>query len=209
MTKRGLPTDGLKAVLLSRLQEHIEKEALSMEVDEPVEESVAAPAVEETAKEEEPVVNESAANEPIANDEPVAYPPPTEEEEDDDQPPSAKRQRHEEEEEINTNETLALYAPPLDDDTYQQSDNIRTSSLAEPTMKLSGHKGSVYCLGEFLHMFYNFLLKFNRFLTSAYLLLAYDPQGEYLASGSFDSTVLLWKGEFIIWFCVFVNVYKM
>lgn len=35
-------------------------------------------------------------------------------------------------------------------------------------MKLSGHKGSVYCL-------------------------SYDPQGEVLCSGSFDSTCLLWK----------------
>lgn len=154
MSKRGLPTDGLKAVLLSRLQEHIEKEkeASSMEVDEPVvavEETVA----EEPPKEEEPVVNEPIVQEHPTAKEPVAYPPP-EEEEEDDQPPSAKRQRHEEKEEINTNETLALYAPPLEDDTYQQSDNIRTSSLAEPTMKLSGHKGSVYCLGEFLLMFY-------------------------------------------------------
>ena len=152
MSKRGLPTDGLKAVLLSRLQEHIEKEeaSSSMEVNEPVV-AVEETAKEEPAKEEEPVVNEPVANEPIA-EEPVAYPPP--EEEEDEQPPSAKRQRHEEKEEINTNETLALYAPPLEDDTYQQSDNIRTSSLAEPTMKLSGHKGSVYCLGEFLLMFY-------------------------------------------------------
>ena len=151
MSKRDLPTDGLKAVLLSRLQEHIEKEASSsMEVDEPVV-AVEETAKEEPAKEEELDVNESVANEFVAN-ESVAYPPP--EEEEDDQPPSAKRQRHEEKEEINTNETLALYAPPLEDDTYQQSDNIRTSSLAEPTMKLSGHKGSVYCLGEFLLMFY-------------------------------------------------------
>ena len=139
MSKRGLPTDGLKAVLLSRLQEHIEKEEASsgMEV-EPVVPAVKETAIEEPAEEEEPVVNEPVVNEPIA-EEPVAYPPP-DDEEDDQQPPSAK--------EINTNETLALYAPPLEDDTYQQSDNIRTSSLAEPTMKLSGHKGSVYCLGE-------------------------------------------------------------
>ena len=192
-----MPTDGLKAVLLSRLQEHIEKEASSsMEVDEPVvaveEIAKEEPAKEEPAKEEEPVVNE-----PIA-EEPVACPPP-EEEEDDEQPPSAKRQRHEEKEEINTNETLALYAPPLEDDTYQQSDNIRTSSLAEPTMKLSGHKGSVYCLGEFLLMFI-FLLQLYSCYLNFIFILAYDPQGEYLASGSFDSTVLLWKGEFWIEF---------
>ena len=160
LSKRGLPTDGLKAVLLSRLQEHLEKEeASNMEVDEPVV-AVEETAKEEPAKEKEPVVNEPVVNEPIA-EEPVAYPPP-EEEEEDEQPPSAKRQRHEEKEEINTNETLALYAPPLEDDTYQQSDNIRTSSLAEPTMKLSGHKGSVYCLGKFciLYMFY-ISLQFN------------------------------------------------
>jgi WD40 repeat protein len=72
----------------------------------------------------------------------------------------------------NDSNEVALYAPPLEDDIYlQQHDKIRTSSLAEPTMKLSGHKGSVYCL-------------------------AYDPQGEVLCSGSFDSTCLLWKGEF-------------
>ena len=157
MSKRGLPTDGLKAVLLSRLQEHMENNASSMEIDEPVEEP---PVVEETAVEKEPVVNnEPVVNEPIA-EEPVAYPPP--EEEEDEQPPSAKRQRHEEKKGINTDETLTLYAPPLEDDTYQQSDNIRTSSLAEPTMKLSGHKGSVYCLGKFciLYMFY-ISLQFN------------------------------------------------
>lgn len=37
-------------------------------------------------------------------------------------------------------------------------------------MKLSGHKGSVYCL-------------------------SYDPHGEMLCSGSFDSTCLLWKAS--------------
>ncbi|KAL3767481.1 hypothetical protein ACHAW5_006210 [Stephanodiscus triporus] len=78
----------------------------------------------------------------------------------------SKRHRHDDRSESNE---VALYAPPLEDDIYlQQNDNIRTSSLAEPTMKLSGHKGSVYCL-------------------------AYDPQGEVLCSGSFDSTCLLWK----------------
>ena len=82
--------------------------------------------------------------------------------------PSLKRHRREEPTEKNQ---VALYAPPLEDDVDQDSENnIRTSSLAEPTMKLSGHKGSVYCL-------------------------AYDPQGEVLCSGSFDSTCLLWKGE--------------
>ncbi len=90
--------------------------------------------------------------------------------------PSSKRHRHDDRSEPNE---VALYAPPLEDDIYlQQNDNIRTSSLAEPTMKLSGHKGSVYCL-------------------------AYDPQGEWLCSGSFDSTCLIWKGEFSILACTF------
>ena len=84
-------------------------------------------------------------------------------------PPNAKRQRHED---PNVTNQVALYAPPLEDDVGDQrtDGNIRTSSLAEPTMKLSGHKGSVYCM-------------------------AYDPLGEVLCSGSFDSTCLLWKGE--------------
>ena len=90
-------------------------------------------------------------------------------EEEVDNGPSSKRVRHDDR---NDSNEVTLYAPPLEDDIYlQQHDKIRTSSLAEPTMKLSGHKGSVYCL-------------------------AYDPQGEVLCSGSFDSTCLLWKGEF-------------
>lgn len=86
----------------------------------------------------------------------------------DDGEPSLKRHRHENASEANQ---VALYAPPLEDDDGQHTgnNNIRTSSLTEPTMKLSGHKGSVYCL-------------------------AYDPLGELLCSGSFDSTCLLWKG---------------
>ena len=93
-------------------------------------------------------------------DEAVAYPPPADEEGDDDNvPSSAKRQRTE------TDGVVALYAPPLEVEDENQNNNIRTSSLAEPTMKLSGHKGSVDCL-------------------------AYDPQGEMLCSGSFDSTCI-------------------
>eukprot|EP00540_Astrosyne_radiata_P005490 CAMPEP_0116858176 /NCGR_PEP_ID=MMETSP0418-20121206/21006_1 /TAXON_ID=1158023 /ORGANISM="Astrosyne radiata, Strain 13vi08-1A" /LENGTH=88 /DNA_ID=CAMNT_0004492027 /DNA_START=25 /DNA_END=287 /DNA_ORIENTATION=+ len=44
--------------------------------------------------------------------------------------------------------------------------SIRTSSLLEPTMHLTGHKGSVYGL-------------------------AFDPTGEILVSGSFDMKCLL------------------
>lgn len=47
---------------------------------------------------------------------------------------------------------------------------IRTSSLTEPTMKLTGHKGSVYAL-------------------------SYDPAGENLCSASFDMTCLLWSHQ--------------
>ena len=111
-------------------------------------------------------------------DEAVAYPPPADEEGDDDNMPSssAKRQRTE------TDGVVALYAPPLEVEDENSNNNIRTSSLAEPTMKLSGHKGSVYCL-------------------------AYDPQGEMLCSGSFDSTCLLWRGEYIIRYCNLVDIF--
>jgi Prp8 binding protein len=50
------------------------------------------------------------------------------------------------------------------------SPNIRTSSLDQPTMKLTGHKGSVYAL-------------------------AYDATGESLVSGGFDSTCFLWNAS--------------
>ena len=89
----------------------------------------------------------------------------------DDEPPT-KRSCHDNTKSNDFNKVI-LYAPPLEDDNehlHSNSSNIRTSSLSEPTMKLSGHKGSVYCL-------------------------SYDPQGELLCSGSFDSTVLLWKAS--------------
>ena len=124
-----------------------------------------------------------SANKPIEllqmknADEAVAYPPPGDEEGDDDNvPSSAKRQRTE------TDGVVALYAPPLEVEDENSNNNIRTSSLAEPTMKLSGHKGSVYCL-------------------------AYDPQGEMLCSGSFDSTCLLWRGEYIIRYCNLIDIF--
>ena len=99
-----------------------------------------------------------------SDDDVVAYPPPGGEEE-----PASKRRRHGDDD---ANQALALYAPPLEDDADDHANGVRTSSLAQPTMKLSGHKGSVYCL-------------------------AYDPQGEVMCSGSFDSTCLLWKGELL------------
>ena len=87
--------------------------------------------------------------------------------------PPAKRACHDDNYPNDSNKVI-LYAPPLEDDDIEQSrssnSNIRTSSLSEPTMKLSGHKGSVYCL-------------------------SYDPHGEFLCSGSFDSTCLLWKAS--------------
>lgn len=48
--------------------------------------------------------------------------------------------------------------------------SIRTSSLEAPTMKLTGHNGSVYSL-------------------------AFDSNGENLASGSFDMKCLLWNAS--------------
>ena len=70
-----------------------------------------------------------------------------------------------------TEQTLSLYAPsgPSNNGDSEQS-NIRTSSLSHPTMKLSGHKGSVYSL-------------------------AYSPDGECLVSGSFDMKCLLWSAS--------------
>ena len=88
--------------------------------------------------------------------------------------PPTKRACHDDNYSNDSNKVI-LYAPPLEDDIEghhpnSSTTNIRTSSLTEPTMKLSGHKGSVYCL-------------------------SYDPHGELLCSGSFDSTCLLWKAS--------------
>ena len=55
---------------------------------------------------------------------------------------------------------MVIYAPS----------SLPTTSLAAPTMRLSGHSGSVYAL-------------------------AYDPMGSTLASGSFDKKVFLWNTE--------------
>ena len=83
----------------------------------------------------------------------------------DDQTQPLKRQR------ADDGQAITLYAPPEENvDQNVDAGGFRTSSLADPTMKLSGHKGSVYCI-------------------------AYDPQGDLLCSGSFDTTCLLWKGE--------------
>mmetsp|Transcript_12642 Transcript_12642/g.20823 ORF Transcript_12642/g.20823 Transcript_12642/m.20823 type:complete len:362 (+) Transcript_12642:135-1220(+) len=71
----------------------------------------------------------------------------------------------------NHSDLLGVVTLYQDDDYATSNPNtIRTSSLASPTMKLSGHKGSIYTL-------------------------AYDPLGEVLCSGSFDSTCLLWNAS--------------
>ena len=151
LKERGLAVNGRKADLIKRLEEY-DAENNNANATQP---------------------------QPSENEEEVAVaqpqPPPVDDADIDDlQPSSPKRQRYEDEGVMenndNNNNVVALYAPPLEENVDQQQ-NIRTSSLAEPTMKLSGHKGSVYCL-------------------------AYDQQGEFLVSGSFDSTCLLWKGEF-------------
>jgi Prp8 binding protein len=55
-------------------------------------------------------------------------------------------------------------------DTNHHNTPLRTSSLQSPTMRLTGHKSSVYCL-------------------------AYDNVGDCLCSGSFDKTALLWNAS--------------
>ena len=73
-----------------------------------------------------------------------------------------------------TEQSVTLYTPsattPDDYDHVGGSSSIRTSSLSQPTMKLTGHKGSIYSL-------------------------AYSPDGECLVSGSFDMTCLLWNAS--------------
>ena len=74
------------------------------------------------------------------------------------QPPLAKRHRTE----LTVHEGADAYVG--------HDESIRTSSLDEPTMKLTGHKGSVYAL-------------------------SFDPRGDALVSGSFDNTCLLWDAS--------------
>lgn len=67
-------------------------------------------------------------------------------------------------------QAVTLYKEDNLNNITDPTTTIRTSSLVSPTMKLSGHKGSIYTL-------------------------AYDPLGEVLCSGSFDSTCLLWNAS--------------
>jgi len=66
---------------------------------------------------------------------------------------------------ISTNTEVIQYN---EKDYTRNNEAIRTSSLTEPTIHLTGHKGSVYSL-------------------------AFDRRGEILCSGSFDMTCMLWN----------------
>lgn len=80
---------------------------------------------------------------------------------DNDDPPS-KRMRNNDGEGVSSASALVEYQQ------QQQQPSMRASSLPSPTMQLSGHTGSVYCL-------------------------QYCPSGEALASAGFDMKVFLWS----------------
>jgi len=82
---------------------------------------------------------------------------------DSNQEPLSKRQRQSSNSEQSS--SLVLYSQNRND---QEDDDIRTSSLSSPTLKLTGHKSSVYGL-------------------------SYSSDGEYLVSSSFDMTCLIWN----------------
>lgn len=69
---------------------------------------------------------------------------------------------------LRNNEGDAIVEYEQNQNDHSQTGPVRTSSLPAPTMKLSGHKGSVYCL-------------------------EYSPSGETLASAGFDMQVFLWN----------------
>lgn len=71
-------------------------------------------------------------------------------------PPPSKRPR--------PNDSLITYQGNTD----ESSSALRTSSLPAPTLKCTGHKGSIYAL-------------------------EYAPSGHSLCSASFDKTCLLWR----------------